>query len=28
VWAGAANVLGSPVIPWAERSYAGVLDPK
>jgi hypothetical protein len=28
VWAGATNVLGSPVIPWAERSYAGVLDPK
>src|SRR4029077_1711271 len=28
VWAGATNVLGSPVIPWTERSYAGVLDPK
>ena len=28
VWAGASNVLGSPVIPWTERSYAGVLDPK
>ena len=27
VWAGATNVLGSPVIPWTERSYAGVLDP-
>jgi hypothetical protein len=27
VWAGATNVLGSRVIPWAERSYAGVLDP-
>jgi hypothetical protein len=25
VWAGATNVLGPPVIPWAERSYAGVL---
>jgi hypothetical protein len=25
VWAGAINVLGSPVIPWTERSYAGVL---
>ena len=28
VWAGATNVLGPPVIPWTERSYAGVLDPK
>jgi hypothetical protein len=28
VWAGAINVLGPPVIPWAERSYAGVLDSK
>jgi len=28
VWAGAINVLGPPVIPWTERSYAGVLDPK
>ena len=27
VWAGATNVLGPPVIPWTERSYAGVLDP-
>jgi hypothetical protein len=27
VWAGATNVLGPSVIPWAERSYAGVLDP-
>jgi hypothetical protein len=27
VWAGTANVLGPPVIPWTERSYAGVLDP-
>jgi hypothetical protein len=27
VWAGAMNVLGPPVIPWTERSYAGVLDP-
>lgn len=27
VWAGAANVLGPPVISWTERSYAGVLDP-
>ncbi len=27
VWAGASNVLGPPVIPWTERSYAGVLDP-
>jgi hypothetical protein len=28
VWAaGTTNVLGSPVIPWTERSYAGVLDP-
>lgn len=26
VWAGATNVLGSPVMPWTERSYAGVLD--
>ena len=26
VWAGATNVLGPPVIPWTERSYAGVLD--
>jgi hypothetical protein len=26
VWAGATNVLTSPVIPWTERSYAGVLD--
>ena len=26
VWAGATNVLGSPAIPWTERSYAGVLD--
>src|SRR5215471_395555 len=26
VWAGATNVLGRPVIPWTERSYAGVLD--
>ena len=26
VWAGATNVLRSPVIPWTERSYAGVLD--
>jgi hypothetical protein len=26
VWAGAPNVLGPPVIPWIERSYAGVLD--
>jgi hypothetical protein len=27
VWAGSTNVLGPPVIPWAEHSYAGVLDP-
>ncbi len=27
VWAGATNVLGPPVTPWTERSYAGVLDP-
>jgi hypothetical protein len=27
VWAGATNVLGPPVIPGTERSYAGVLDP-
>jgi hypothetical protein len=27
VWAGAINVLGPAVIPWTERSYAGVLDP-
>jgi hypothetical protein len=27
VWEGATNVLGPPVIPWTERSYAGVLDP-
>ena len=27
VWAGATNVLGPPVIPWTERSYAGVLNP-
>jgi hypothetical protein len=27
VWAGATNVLGSPVIPWTERSYAGVVPP-
>jgi hypothetical protein len=27
VWAGATNVLGPPVIPWTERSYAGVLAP-
>jgi hypothetical protein len=27
VWAGATNVLGSPVMPWTERSYAGVLEP-
>ena len=27
VWAGATNGLGSPAIPWTERSYAGVLDP-
>ncbi len=27
VWAGASNVLGPPVIPWTERSYAGVLAP-
>jgi len=27
VWAGATNVLGPPMIPWTERSYAGVLDP-
>jgi hypothetical protein len=26
VWAGATNVLGPPVIPWTERSYAGVLQ--
>ncbi len=26
VWAGATNVLGPPVIPWTERSYAGVLS--
>src|SRR6266568_39445 len=25
VWVGATNVLGPPVIPWTERSYAGVL---
>jgi hypothetical protein len=25
VWAGATNVLGPPVMPWTERSYAGVL---
>ena len=25
VWTGATNVLGPPVIPWTERSYAGVL---
>ncbi len=25
VWAGATNVLGEPVMPWTERSYAGVL---
>jgi hypothetical protein len=27
VWAGATSVLVPPVIPWSERSYAGVLDP-
>jgi hypothetical protein len=27
VWAGATSVLGSPVIPWTERSYAGVMLP-
>lgn len=27
VWTGATNVLGSPVIPWTERSYAGVVPP-
>jgi hypothetical protein len=27
VWAGATNVLGPPMIPWTERSYAGVLGP-
>jgi len=27
VWPGATNALGPPVIPWTERSYAGVLDP-
>ena len=26
VWAGVTNVLGPPVIPWTERSYAGVLN--
>jgi hypothetical protein len=26
VWAGATNVLGPPVIPWTERTYAGVLS--
>jgi hypothetical protein len=26
VWAGVTNVLGPPVIPWTEHSYAGVLD--
>jgi hypothetical protein len=26
VWAGASNVLGPPVIPWTEHSYAGVLN--
>jgi hypothetical protein len=26
VWAGATNVLGPPVIPWTEHSYAGVLN--
>jgi hypothetical protein len=26
VWAGVTNVLGPPVIPWAEHSYAGVLN--
>ena len=26
VWPGATNALGQPVIPWTERSYAGVLD--
>jgi len=25
VWAGATNVLGPPVIPWTEHSYAGLL---
>lgn len=25
VWAAATNVIGSPVIPWTERSYTGVL---
>lgn len=25
VWAGSTNVLGPPVVPWTERSYAGVL---
>ncbi len=24
VWAGATNVIGPPVVPWTERSYAGV----
>jgi hypothetical protein len=27
VWPGATNALEPPVIPWTERSYAGVLDP-
>ena len=26
VWAGVTNVLGPPVIPWTEHSYAGVLN--
>ena len=26
VWAGTTNVLGPPVIPWTEHSYAGVLS--
>jgi hypothetical protein len=27
VWAAATNVLGPPVIPWTEHSYAGVMLP-